>query len=138
MQRVLVPLLIVLVSCGPAPEGSGTEAPAPRAGTEPPRELTEQAGNEFAEVRDAFLAWYHEAYPVRASELGIHDQDARLPALDRVGVQTRIDDLLDWIGDLEDIPFTLVTGPARFDYALMEFALRANLLELEEVRSWVN
>lgn len=135
MYRTLILALALLAACGPAPERSPAERPSARQ-IEPSAEMVERAAEEFAAVRDGFLDWYFEAYPVRASELGMHAHDARLPAMDRMAVQDRIDDLLDWIGDLEEIPFTLVRGDDRYDYAIMEFALRAELLDLEEIRSW--
>jgi uncharacterized protein (DUF885 family) len=136
MQRYLFLAAFVLASCGPAPEDGRPERPSPGA-MEPPPELVDRAEQDFGEARDAFIEWYLETHPIRATELGVHDYDGRLPALDRAGVQTRIDDLLDWIQELEAIPFDLMTGPDRYDYAILEFALRGELLELEEVRSWV-
>lgn len=140
-REALVLTILVLATataCGPAPQ-TGPERGRPTPGqVEPSQAMIDQAAREFAAVRDGFLDWYLEAYPVGASELGIHTYDARLPDLSRPAIQARIDDLLDWLGDLEQVPFALMREDNRYDYAVMEYALRAALLELEEERSWAN
>lgn len=141
-QRVtLIGALIglgIASACGPATAPSQEERrPVPGA-FEPSPGMIEDAVREFETVRDGFIDWYLETHPVRASELGIHSYDDRLPDLSRVGIQRRIDDLLDWLGDLERIVFDLMRDQSRYDYAVMEYALRAELLDLEELRSWAN
>ncbi|NIT68289.1 MAG: DUF885 family protein, partial [Gemmatimonadetes bacterium] len=141
LRVVLVGGLIVVAlatACGPS-QSSQPRARRPGPGAvEPSQQMLDDAARDFVTVRDGFLEWYLESYPVRASELGIHAHDDRLPALDRAAVQRRIDDLLDWLSDLEQVPFVLMREENRYDYAVLEYALRAELLDLEELRSWAN
>jgi hypothetical protein len=134
--RVLTALLAVVVGCGPASQQAPPERPTERTLRASEAEL-EAARADFVELRESFLPAYYEARPIRATALGIHDHDDRLPALDRAGIQGRIDQLLDWLADLESIPFAHMQGADRYDYGVLEYALRAQLLELEETRSWV-
>jgi uncharacterized protein (DUF885 family) len=141
-QRVtLIGALIglgIASACGPgAPPSGGERRPTPGA-FEPTQAMIEDALQDFETVRDGFIDWHLETHPVRASELGLHSYDSRMPDLSRVGIQRRIDDLLDWLGDLERITFDLMREEARYDYAVMEYALRAELLDLEELRSWAS
>lgn len=141
MNARLIPLLIstlvVAAACSPASD-EPSRPPRPQPGMEPTQRDIEEAAEDFDEVRNGFLAWYFEAHPVRASELGVHDYDARLPVMDRRGIQRRIDDLLEWLADLEQIRFDAMEGEDRYDYAILEYGIRAELLELEEARGWAN
>ncbi len=135
MKARLLIAALALAACGPAPAGE----PQPRAEAlgRPGEAEIARATDNFHKVRDTFLSGYYEAYPVRATELGIHLYDDRLPALDRRGVQRRIEAVLDRLRELERIAPRHLQGEDRLDYAVMEFALRAELLESEEVRAWV-
>lgn len=125
-----------VLACGPAPD-PGARQPRPMAGgMEPTQGMLNEAAEDFDEVRAGFLEWYMEAHPVHASELGVHDFDNRLPSLTRAGIQDRIDDLLEWLADVEQIPFSLMEDEDRYDYAVLEYGIRAELLELEESRIW--
>lgn len=136
MKVRLLIAAVALAACGPAPETGEPRLP-PEAVVRPsPAEIAE-ATRDFHELRDEFLAAFYEARPVRATELGIHLYDDRLPEMERRSVQRWIDQLLDWLADLENIPFSHIEGDDRFDYGVMEYALRSELLELEETRTWV-
>ncbi|MFW6330269.1 MAG: DUF885 domain-containing protein [Gemmatimonadota bacterium] len=126
---------MLVTACAPAENGPARE-PSPMVAP-PSEEAVAAAREEFVELRDAFLPWYYEAHPVRATQLGIHTHDARLPALDRTAIQGRIDRLLEWLARLQEVPFPFLPDEERYDYAVLEFALQAALLELEETRSWV-
>jgi uncharacterized protein (DUF885 family) len=128
--RLTLITLLAAAGCGPS-------TPPPRPSI-PMQEASPQAIRDaaaaFQTVREGFLEWYYEANPVRASELGIRLHDARLTAVDRPSIQRRIDALLDWQADLRRIPVHLMREDDRADYAVLDFALRAELLSLEEVR----
>jgi hypothetical protein len=128
-----LPLFLVLVvaACGPAER---RDVPPPMQ--EPSPQMLREAATAFATVRDGFLEWYHEANPVRSSELGIRAHDERLTGMDRSSIQGRIDALLDWESQLQRIPIRLMRDGDRFDYAMLEFGIRSQLLELEEIRRW--
>jgi uncharacterized protein (DUF885 family) len=135
-RSTILAVALGLAACAPAPE---PETPVAETGPrmdEPSQETIDRASKEFSTLRDGFLEWYYETRPVRATELGIHRFDAELPELDRAAMQRRIDDHLDWLGKLENLPFMFMRGQDRFEYAVLEYALRGELLDLEEVRSW--
>lgn len=136
--RLLIAVAVVLGACGPVPESQDPDrSPAQPGLRQPTRAEIAQATEEFRALRDEFLPAYYVANPVRATELGIHTHDGSFPDMDRAAVQTRIDNLLDWLRRLEEIPFIPLAGDDRFDYGILEYALRSQLLELEEIRSWV-
>lgn len=127
---------VALLSCGPSPDaGQPQQRPAGGAVRVTEAEV-EEATADFQELRESFLEAYLEWRPVRATELGVHDHDDRMPAMDRRGTQRRIDQVLGWLGELEAIPPAHLAGEDRTDYAVLEYGLRSELLELEETRSW--
>jgi hypothetical protein len=128
--RTALIMMVLALACGPPAPPPGL----PATMQEPSAQVLREAATEFHTVRDGFLEWYSEAYPVRASELGIHAHDARLTAMDRVAVQRRIGALLDWQADLRRVPVRLMREGDRSEYAVLDFAIRAELLALEEVR----
>lgn len=136
--RLLLTLGALLVAaCGGRAE---PRAPVnePLDALRPTAEEVRRVAEQFATLESAFLEWYYEAYPVRATNLGLHTWDGRLPPHDRAAVQRRIDDLLDWLRQLERVPLSVLEDPRRHDYGVLEFAIRAELLALEEIRPWVN
>jgi len=134
--RLLIAAVAVAAGCGPAPRPGDLERP-PETVLHATEVEIEEATADFIALRDAFLPAYYEARPVRATELGIHEHDARLPAMDRAGIQRYIDRVLEWLAELESIPLPHLQGDLRYDYGVLEFALRGELLEMEEIRSWV-
>ncbi len=120
MTRALVLLMgLPIVACAPG------EAASP----EPPHEAYERFGREY-------LDWYYEAHPLRATRLGIHRYDDRMPDWSREGVARRTGALQDWLSRLETIDREALEGDAYWDYRILEYAIRAARLELEEVRGW--
>lgn len=129
-------ILLLLVACGaPAPQQPRTGPRAARM-PEPSEQMVRQAGEAFEVVATSFLDWYYESHPVRATELGVHEYDEAMPELDRTAIQRRIEALLDWERRLRRVPFDVLEGDPRFDYAVLEYAIRGELLELEEIRRW--
>ncbi|MGK7311755.1 MAG: DUF885 domain-containing protein [Candidatus Longimicrobiales bacterium M2_2A_002] len=138
LRTIFIVALILTVACGPTPGGE-TRSPDPnRVVFAPTEQQMERAAREFAELREGYLEWYFEAHPVRATELGIHAYDGRFPAMDRAGIQRRIETLLQWLADLEQIRFEFVRDDDRYDYAVLRSGIRSELLELEESRDWAN
>ncbi len=135
-DRLLIAALVLVAACGPAPRPGEPERPPETVLGATEAEI-EEATENFMALRDAFLPAYYEARPVRATELGVHEHDARLPAMDRAGIQRYIDQVLEWLAELEEIPLSHLQGDLRYDYGVLEFALRSELLELEETRGWV-
>lgn len=133
--RFWVLAAILLAGCGAPSNQEPGERPAPGLPGPDPA-IMARATKDFGTFRDGFLEWYLESHPVQASELGKHDHDRELTPMDRAAVQGRIQDLLDWDSRLETIPYRALRGTDRQDYAVLEFAIRGRLLDLEEIRSW--
>jgi uncharacterized protein (DUF885 family) len=90
----------------------------------------------YAAFVGEFLEWHFASDPLRATRLGIREHDGELPDLSREGIESRADALDDWLARLEGIDREALIGDAYDDYRILEYALRADLLELREVRSW--
>lgn len=139
-MRFLLPALGALLvgACGAPPE---PRTPMGRLDDEvrrPTPEQVERTAQRFATMESAFLDWYYETYPVRATSLGLHDGDGDLPSHDRAAIQRRIDDLLEWLRQIEAVPGELLEADRRLDQRVLEFAVRSELLSLEELRPWAN
>jgi uncharacterized protein (DUF885 family) len=99
----------------------------------PEAELHQEAFGEFV---DGFLAWHFADNPVRATRLGIHDHNHALPDLSREGHERRAADLNAWLTRLHAIDSVHLGLDDRLDYRVLDHAIRAELLELEEIRWW--
>jgi uncharacterized protein (DUF885 family) len=133
----LVFVTTLMVACGSAERERQPAPPAP-GGFAATQDEIDDAAEDLDQVRTGFLEWYFEVHPVRATELGVYDYAQAMPAMDRAAIQARIDDLLEWLADLEQIRFDLMRGADRYDYAVLEYGVRAELLKLEETRDWAN
>jgi uncharacterized protein (DUF885 family) len=85
---------------------------------------------------DDFLEWHFADQPVRATRLGIHDHDHHLPDLSREGQEGRTRALRDWLERLHSVDPELLPLDERLDHRVLDHAIRAELLELEEIRWW--
>ncbi|HSP81724.1 MAG TPA: DUF885 family protein, partial [Myxococcaceae bacterium] len=94
------------------------------------------ADAEYARFAREYLDWYYATHPVRATSLGLHAHDARLPELSAEALERKREALHGWLARLERLDRSALTGDAVFDVRILENALRADLLELEEVRGW--
>lgn len=94
------------------------------------------ATRDFKAYARKFLDWYYTAHPVRATELGVHVGDGQLPDLSRAGVQHQINALLGWLRKQEDLEPGMLDMPDQVDFRIIEYAIRAELLDLEEIRVW--
>jgi uncharacterized protein (DUF885 family) len=92
--------------------------------------------NGFEQLSREYLEWYFAVNPVRATFLGVHDHDARLPDLSHEGIARRTEELERWLAWLQAIDRETLHGDAVFDHEILDHAMRADLLELEEVRGW--
>lgn len=108
----------------PAPAAARVAVPSPAA---------EAAYQRFARE---FLDWYYAANPVRATGLGIHRYDARMPDVSAAGIQHEAEALRGWLARLEAMDRSRLAGNSYYDYQVLDHAIRAALLELEEVRDW--
>jgi len=116
--RLLLWIVIASAACSGGP-----------AGLNPDQE-------RFDALSRDFLQWYFALDPVRATELGIHDWDDRLPDLSAASVAATIADWHAWLARVEEIPRENLDAEAFFDHRILEYGIRAALLELEEVGAW--
>lgn len=123
MRRLALALVALLVA-----GSASTLAVAERVDRQ-----TEAAFQRFAtDYVDAYLT----AHPVRATQLGVHQHDGRLADLSPPAVRGRVHALRAALERLLQIDARVLTGSASFDYRLLDHAIRAELLELEDVRGW--
>jgi uncharacterized protein (DUF885 family) len=92
----------------------------------------------FDALQGEFLDAYLAEDPVRATELGVHDQDDRWPNLSHEALQRNVESQREWLARVEAISRDNLSGPAYADHRILEYGIRARLLELEEVRSFMH
>jgi uncharacterized protein (DUF885 family) len=114
-------LATLLPGCGGAGRG---------ASTTPAQETA------FDRLSADYLDWYFANNPVRSTFLGIHLHDSRMPELSRKAIEGRIEELEEWIVRVQEIDPRDLAGDATYDHRILEYAIRADLLELQEVRGW--
>lgn len=115
----------LLAACG------GSAAPPA-----PPPVPTFAPQASYERVVDEFISWYLAENPVRATGLGVHEHDARLPSLFPGDLQRRAHALRGYLTRLGGVDRRVLEGDAYFDHRVLEYALRAELLDLEEVGVW--
>ncbi len=129
LRATLCCAALLLVSACTARTGPG---PAASASTMAPT----AADAEYTRFAREYLDAYYAAHPVRATRLGLHLYDTRLPDLSAEAFQRRAQALHGWLARLERLDRSALTGDAVFDVRVLENALRAELLALEETREW--
>ncbi len=129
LRATLCCAALLLVTACPARTGPG---PAASASTM----ASTAADAEYARFAREYLDAYYAEHPVRATRLGLHLYDTRLPDLSAEAFQRRAQALHGWLARLERLDRSALTGDAVFDVRVLENALRAELLALEETREW--
>ncbi len=120
--------LLLAPACAPR-TGSGP-------GASPSAMASTPADAEYARFAREYLDWYYAAHPVRSTNLGLHQYDARVQDLSAEAIQRQVKALHGWLARLERLERAALTGDAVFDVRILENAIRAELLELEEERGW--
>jgi uncharacterized protein (DUF885 family) len=90
----------------------------------------------FAALSREFLEWYYANHPVRATSLGVHRYDGKLPDFSRDGIRRRADELDRWLERLATIEREDLDGDAYYDHPVLDHAMRAQLLDLREIEGW--
>lgn len=121
----------LLAACASAPQAAPELLPAVTA--RPPADGAEARYQAFARE---YLDWYYAANPVLSTALGMHRHDARMPDVSRAGLERRATELRGWLARLETIPAGELRGDSYWDRQILEHAIRAQLLDVEEVRPW--
>jgi uncharacterized protein (DUF885 family) len=127
--RCLTAVFCAALLAGASPDRSVAQAAAAPASASSQQE----AYDRFAR---SFLDWYYADNPVRATSMGIHAHDARMPDVTRAGMERRVGELKEWLRRLQAIDRRRLRGDAVQDHVILENAIRAQLLDLEEVRGW--
>ena len=96
------------------------------------------AAERFDLLATGYLLDYYGSYPVRATRLGIHLHDGRLPDLSQRALRNRRHNLQNWLEQVQIIDRSSLSGDAYYDHRILEYAIRAELLELEEIRGWAH
>lgn len=104
------------------------------AGCGPTEEEAHRAA--YDQLVDDFLAWHFADNPVRATRLGMHEHDHALPDLTRQANERRVTELNQWLRSFGAIDPEMLELDDRLDFQVLDHAIRAELLELEEVRDW--
>jgi uncharacterized protein (DUF885 family) len=90
----------------------------------------------FDQLVDDYLAWHFADNPVRATRLGIHEHNHALPDLSREANERRVDDLNQWLRSFGAIDPDKLALDDRLDFQVLDHAIRAELLELEDIQWW--
>ncbi|HUF12387.1 MAG TPA: DUF885 family protein [Longimicrobiales bacterium] len=108
----------------------------PAAPPTPPPVPVFSAQSGFARVASEFLDAHEAAHPVDATRAGSHAHDARLPSVFPGDLERRSLDVRAYLTRLEGVSPRTLRGADAVDYRLIDHALRAELLDLEEVGGW--
>jgi uncharacterized protein (DUF885 family) len=143
----LLPFAALAVADNPPPEQHVSKATVPpppgaalaalpsyrtRLGV-PPRS---DADKLFDKTVDEFLRWYFRNQPVRATNTGIHEFDALMPATDKAGIDSSIADLHGFLARLQKIDSAKLGRERRFDDVMLTTRIQGQLLDLETIQTW--
>jgi len=102
-----------------------------------PQQLDQTAAQAaFDSLSTQFIGFHQYFNPVEATHLGSEGYDSRLPDVSRAGLQARAEAYQAWLDRINAVDRGALAGDAVQDWTLMEHAIRAELLELLEVRGW--
>lgn len=90
----------------------------------------------FDRVAQAYVAQFAAAHPGTATAWGIHEHDRALADMSQAGIQTRATQVEAMLAEVTAIDRSKLRGDRYHDHRLVEYALRAELLELREIRMW--
>lgn len=90
----------------------------------------------FQRLAATYLTEYAASHPVSATQWGIHDHDGAVNDLSRAGIQARVSQVKAALAGLEAIEPSSLGKDLALDHRLLDHALRAELLQLEEIRMW--
>ncbi|HEY0080207.1 MAG TPA: DUF885 family protein [Pyrinomonadaceae bacterium] len=87
-------------------------------------------------IAEDYLKGYFAFNPSAATALGLHQYDTALESRSRDAVAREVRRLNAALADLSRIREWMLSTEARFDYLVLQSHARAQLLELEEIRTW--
>ncbi len=106
-----------------------------------PRPVSASSVNAAADARlrqlaDEYLRGYYEFNPTRATALGLHDYDAQLETRNPEAITSEARRLRAMLAQLARTPEWRLSPDARYDFLVLRAHAQAQLLELEDVRTW--
>ncbi|HKS17304.1 MAG TPA: DUF885 domain-containing protein [Planctomycetota bacterium] len=116
--------------------GCGLFEPDPGTWGMPEDQRGRAENSKFATLVEAYLSWYYAAHPVRATFDGIHDYDGRLQDVSAPGIAALTASQRRWLDRVRALDRSLLSDDAAIDHQILESAIRAALVDLEDVRSW--
>ncbi len=122
-------LAMALIGCGSAQNPDQTNDQTRNQGAD-------ATAARFAALSQRYLDEYAVSHPVTATDWGIHTYDHALRDLSAAGIEARVRQARALLTEVEALERSALRGPAYHDHRLLEYALRAELLELEEERAW--
>ncbi len=125
---------LVLLSCVSA--CASRPAPGPESSQAMSSAAPSQADANYLLLAREYLDWYAAANPTRATQLGYHMHDAHLPDLSSDALGRKSEALRGWLTRLEQVERGGLSAEAAVDVRVLENAIRAELLVLEEERPW--
>ncbi|HYW08468.1 MAG TPA: DUF885 domain-containing protein [Longimicrobium sp.] len=136
VSGVLTGLSAALLAGCAAGGPAAAPAPSPTTATPASDPAASDAEARYQRFARRALDLHYAANPVRSTSLGLHQFDTRMPDLSQRGLGRRAGELTELLAAMERIDREQLRGDSYWDYQVLDYALRAELLELEEVRSW--
>ena len=90
----------------------------------------------FAQLADAYLTAWFDAYPTTAAALGLHEYDGRMPDFREPARARRIAAVRSFRARWESVPQTALDPEDAHDHTLLGLAIDEELFELEQLREF--
>lgn len=90
----------------------------------------------FESLVEGYLAWHYSQHPGRATRDGVHDYDDMLGSASRDEIEGRIESLYYHLKEVWRLDRPKLSPDHRIDAEILEAHLQAQLLELEQIRTW--
>jgi uncharacterized protein (DUF885 family) len=116
-------VLLALAAALAAPEAGPTAAPAP-------------GPSAMRDLAHGYFLWYHEQFPVLASDAGLHDGDSRLTDFGADARAAREKHVSSLLRRLEALPAASWSPDDRVDLALLQAHMRRVLFDESVLRRW--
>jgi uncharacterized protein (DUF885 family) len=113
-------------------------APVPSAGSKPASQAgpASQADQSFQGFVDRYFDGFFHFAPARATNAGIHQYDAELPAYSSANIQAEIARNRRALAELGKIPNDTLSPDNQFDAQLLGSLIQGHLLDLADIRTW--